>query len=118
MSDKIYPWDSMKDFKSIDCVCCGVKITKLDNSEVKDLSKYDPTIEMWKSGYVTKLSIGYGSSHDGDIFFLGICDKCIGENSLNGRLIFFRNYSHWDEERHKKFEKIQLRKSKLDDLLD
>lgn len=106
----------MKDFKSIDCVCCGFAIRRLYNYEI-DLGEHDPTKEMWKSGFVSELSIGYGSNHDGDIFFLGLCDNCIEEKSLNGTLIFKRNYTHWDPERIEKFEKIQSRKSKLDDLL-
>jgi hypothetical protein len=108
----------MKNFKSIDCVCCGFNIRKLYDSEVKDLDKYDPTIEMWKSGFVSELSIGYGSCHDGDVFFMGICDGCIEKKSLDGTLIFSRNYSHWDPERISKFEKIQSRKSKIDDILN
>jgi len=90
----------MKRFYSIPCVICGDYIHS--SREVDDNSDNDkhfpaetllrPTTNWWNGGEVMKLSIGFGSIHDGSILFVGICDKCIDEKASNGSIF----YSHDD----------------------
>ena len=77
------------------CICCEKnKITPLDfydesvkreeellwQKEVRD----DGTIrtidnQMVEGGIIQLIDAGYGSTHDGERFILGICDSCIKE---------------------------------------
>lgn len=44
------------------------------------------------NGIINTISAGYGSSHDGDTFIIGICDECIRENVDKGILLYKGNY--------------------------
>ena len=57
---------------SHNCICCGKKIKKLDG-----LPKDSDWEGMWYGGIVQRISAGYGSLLDGDMYILAICDDCV-----------------------------------------
>lgn len=62
---------------SYNCVCCDKPIKKLDG-----LPNGKDWEGMFDGGIVEKISAGYGSDLDGDIYILAICDNCIKEKKL------------------------------------
>ena len=68
--------------ESIKCICCGFEI-KAIMSEFND----KPEEGMWDGGTVEKVYMPYGSSLDGDIFYVGICDTCITKKVEEGIII-------------------------------
>jgi len=54
------------------CICCGKEIKKLDG-----LPKDKDWEGMWNGGIVGRISAGYGSLLDGDMYVLAICDDCV-----------------------------------------
>lgn len=68
----------MENFKintDIKCICCEKEIKSLD----EDFKNEVPWEGMYNSAVVDKVSAGYGSSYDMDIFRIAICDKCVEE---------------------------------------
>jgi hypothetical protein len=57
---------------SYSCICCGKEIKKLDG-----LPKDKDWEGMWDGGIVERISAGYGSLLDGDMYVLAICDDCV-----------------------------------------
>lgn len=123
----------LEKFTFINCVCCGTKIelvglNQYDTNEeffidhTKSNVKYDPVSQMWKGGVVERIVSGYGSGHDGSIFYIGICDICIDVNIENARLRYAGDYmtqmNFYTESELQNFEKIRNRKTNLDDLLN
>lgn len=47
---------------------------------------------MWDDAIVEKMAAGYGSSHDGDMFLVGICDECMKNKMNSGNTILVGNY--------------------------
>jgi hypothetical protein len=113
-------------FESINCICCGKEITLFDldiddyiNND-KKLDQSDPSSFMWNGGVVEKMSAGFGSINDGDVFYIGICDNCIKDNYKNGRLIYKKNYmgfKRFTKDELKEFEKLKRRESNLNKLI-
>lgn len=62
---------------SYSCVCCDVAIKKIDG-----LTKDKDYEGMWNGGIVEKISAGYGSLLDGNMYVLAICDKCVKSKKL------------------------------------
>ena len=62
---------------SHNCVCCGFTIKKLDG-----LHNDKEWEGMWHGGIVEKISAGYGSILDGDMYVLAICDNCVKSKKL------------------------------------
>ena len=61
---------------------------------------------------------GYGSNHDCDSFYIGICDKCAQTGLESGRLIYHTNYmGGGDPPELKKWDSIRNRNKNLDDLV-
>jgi hypothetical protein len=54
------------------CIGCGKEIKKLDG-----LPKDKDWEGMWDGGIVERISAGYGSLLDGDMYILAICDDCV-----------------------------------------
>lgn len=69
------------------CIRCD-KIIKQINSPI------DNKLEncMWNGGIVNKILAGYGSSLDGDIYILGICDDCLKRLHEMKKITFYKNY--------------------------
>jgi len=87
------------------CVCCGSKIPPLrdeDKAKEFDIIFGDkPDNIMWDNGTVGKISSGYGSTHDGDMLVIGICDTCLSEKIEDGSVALIGDYmihKHINEE--------------------
>ena len=58
--------------KSKFCMICGKEIKNFDTS-----SKTKPEQGMWEGGIVDKISANYGSTLDGNMYIIAICDSCM-----------------------------------------
>jgi methyl coenzyme M reductase subunit C-like uncharacterized protein (methanogenesis marker protein 7) len=76
--------DLTKLVKSKKCICCDREITILMPEVNINPLKQDEG--MWKDGVVTKLSCGFGSSHDMSQFYFGVCDDCITQKARSFHL--------------------------------
>ena len=48
---------------------------------------------MWLDGIVDRIAAPYGSDFDGDMYIVGICDKCIkADKKTNKRLVYIGDY--------------------------
>lgn len=45
---------------------------------------------MWEDGVVEKITAGYGSCHDMDSYYIGICDECIENLKQKGLIKNFK----------------------------
>jgi len=61
----------------VTCWVCGTELKPLDGDPLEG-HEYD----MVNGGVVGQISAGYGSIHDGGIFQVGICDRCIEEKKV------------------------------------
>ena len=60
------------------CICCKKEI-----KEIHEASEHVKEWEgMWSGGIVERISAGYGSRLDGNMYLLAICDDCIIEKKL------------------------------------
>lgn len=125
--------DDLKKFTYVNCICCGYKIELLDLKSFTDFKEYfdhyktqtqgyNPDSQMWKGGIVHKISAGYGSDHDTDMFYIGVCDECTTTNIENGRLRYGGNYmsgqSVLTDKELSDLEQKRNRENNLNDLLD
>lgn len=96
------------------CICCGKEISLLVQSPNDDIH-CDPESVHWNNGVVQKISAGYGSSLDGDVYLIAICDKCLEQKNKEGSAIFIYDYmsNHNIEERRKEKNKVLHRRNKL-----
>jgi len=81
-----------QDFKKINgihrpCICCNVKIKPIHPEMIRF-----PQSGMYHGGIVDKISAGYGSDKDGDMYIIAICDKCIGKLKSKNKLEYAGNY--------------------------
>lgn len=58
----------------LQCICCGEDVKKLYPDE--DTPEARPN-QMWEDGIVDNVSAGYGSSVDGNMYLIAVCDDCI-----------------------------------------
>lgn len=114
----------MSNFNYINCICCGKKINLLYDfleEEILNRPDWNPNSQMWDGGSVQEISAGYGSSLDGDLFYLGICDECTKDGYKNGRLRYVGDYIHhickFSEEELKKQDEMRNREKNLNDLI-
>ena len=73
---------------SYPCIFCGKAIVKLDG--VPSCKEWEG---MWSDGIVEKISAGYGSILDGNMYILAICDECVKSKQLK----YVGNYMFPDE---------------------
>ena len=71
------------------CMCCDTTLKYCDGFPEND----------WVSaaidgGTVFRFSVGYGSTHDGDIYYAALCDKCIDKKK--NKLEYVGNYIFGD----------------------
>lgn len=85
---------------SFKCICCGKEIKKLDG-----LENDKPWEGMWDDGIVERISAGYGSLLDGDMYVLAICDKCVDQKAEEGTLMWVGNYMFPSEATRTKLKK-------------
>ena len=94
----MFVMENLSKFTFINCICCGKKIELLNKiqgvSDDKIFSdpNWNANSQMWNDGVVEEMSAPYGSCHDGDTFYLAICDKCVDEGYRNGRLRYKCDY--------------------------
>lgn len=69
------------------CICCDKEINKLDG--MPNDKEWEG---MWNDGIVEKISAGYGSTLDGDMYVLAICDDCVRKKHNEGKLLYVGNY--------------------------
>ena len=70
-----------------ECICCDNKITKIDG-----LKHDDDYTGMYGDGLIQKIEAGFGSIHDGDMFYLALCDDCIKSKQKQNKLKYIGNY--------------------------
>lgn len=96
-------------FNIIECISCGYLIQKTKNGD-------------FSNGDANEFHVGYGSVHDGSVFIIGICDKCISDKCNKGSIYYIRdNFGHeymmkeftdkWDNAR-----RMKLRDNNIDSL--
>ena len=69
------------------CVCCSKEIKKLDG--MPNDKEWEG---MWDDGIVQKISAGFGSTLDGDMYVIAICDDCAKKKIEEGALLYVGNY--------------------------
>lgn len=74
--------------KSLKCICCGFEIKSIE----EPFPNENLWEGMWHGGIVERISAGYGSQLDGEMYILAICDNCIKEKKENGLLKYIGNY--------------------------
>ncbi len=119
MSKKKQP-KKIKPFDYINCIRCDYKIEMLDMSRDRiHKDNFDPAKEMWNNGMIEEISAGYGSGHDGDIYYIGICDECITKKFYDGTLRYKGSYmgAEISDEAIKKADTARNRRNNLNDLI-
>jgi hypothetical protein len=74
------------------CICCNKEIPKLDG--MPNDKEWEG---MWRDGVVEKVSAGYGSLLDGNMYVIAICDSCLKEKHENGVIRYVGNYMYSDD---------------------
>lgn len=91
------------------CICCNNKVNLLEDIEdgkthedvIYESKEYNhggkKTIthagsRMWDDGLVDRVSAGYGSCHDGSLFIIAICDKCLTDKKECGVIAYVGDY--------------------------
>ena len=114
------------------CICSGSHIKCIES--IADLNQEDAVFKqdkrsdsyteraenrMWLDGIVKNASAGYGSSHDGDMFVIAVCDKCITIKKEDGTIAYTGNYMGFDSEitQLDEYRKIWRRANNLDELI-
>jgi hypothetical protein len=59
-------------------ITCGICSKKLERLIER---KTPPWEGMWSGGTVVKFQLGYGSSLDGDNYYIAMCDDCIEDRA-------------------------------------
>lgn len=72
----------------INCIRCGAEIETIHEHD--DNSK--PEQEMWGGGVVDVIAANYGSKHDGEMYLIAVCDNCIDNCLLSGKIKWRGNY--------------------------
>ena len=62
--------------KTVSCLICDKIISFLFDEE-EDIDKAN-----FNGAVVGKISAGFGSTHDGDVYVVGICDECIDKKKI------------------------------------
>lgn len=73
--------------KNRPCICCNKEIKPIHPNHIRF-----PESGMYDGGIVDKISAGYGSNHDTDMFIIAICDTCITELRENNKITYAGNY--------------------------
>jgi hypothetical protein len=113
------------------CICCEKnKIEPLDFYKVHKLEEEllwqkevsdDGTIrtidnQMVNGGIIQLIDAGYGSTHDGERFILGICDDCISKKLESATLLYYENSFDLAIDDIEKSKQRYRRRKNLDEL--
>lgn len=73
--------------KSRPCICCNkkIKLTYPSHNNHPESASYD-------GGVVSKISAGYGSTHDTNMYIIALCDQCIDKLKKENKIYFAGNY--------------------------
>jgi hypothetical protein len=80
-----------KNLKSYKCICCGFEIKPVQ-PELFDKMNSEINHWMWDGGVVTRINMPYGSSLDGDSYFIAICDNCVEKLHKEGKALYIEDY--------------------------
>lgn len=69
------------------CICCDTKIKPIDPEYIRR-----PESGMYHDGIVDKVSGGYGSKHDTEMYIIAICDPCLDRLKAEKKLLYAGNY--------------------------
>jgi hypothetical protein len=67
-----------KHIKPITCICCKQTEIKPE-SGAQSPNPLKQEDGKWVNGGVAVIHFGYGSDHDDENYYVGICDKCVTE---------------------------------------
>lgn len=67
------------------CLCCGQGIKAIEPKNNKLVST-EPEHDMWENGIVGRITGGYGSTKDGNVYIVSICDRCLDKKEYADRL--------------------------------
>lgn len=113
--------EDRKDVDELPCICCH-KPVRVSEKIVFEKEEYDPERQMWEDGTFQKLSCGYASRFDGDMYYMGICDNCIEENVKKGILFYAGDYMFTEtnllEHPNDAYSKARKREQKINKLID
>ena len=76
------------------CIVCGAKIEEI---EMTDTPIENPSEGCWNNGIVERTYAGYGSSLDGNIYDIGICDACLERKEKEGVIKYQGNAFGFDK---------------------
>lgn len=83
---------TVNDVSPMKCICCSKQIYKMGDEDDESFNKSTPESSMWNDCVVEKISSGYGSSYDGSVFLIGICDECIGKKLKDQSIVYLYDY--------------------------
>lgn len=84
--NKKHPYTT-KDVSPMHCIICDKDIKHLPMSD-----KDAPEHSMWDDAIVSDISAGYGSTLDGDVYLIAICDDCLKKKRYEGRVVYLYDY--------------------------
>ena len=70
--------DERLTFNSIECISCGSLVQKTKDGHCLD-------------GDINEFHVGYGSVHDGSVFMVGICDRCLYDKCSKGSIYYIKD---------------------------
>lgn len=75
------------------CICCGTTIKPLyEDKPEQELIFSENIHSIWDGGIVSKISAGFGSSNDGEVYVIGVCDECINKKVNSGVVAHVGDY--------------------------
>ena len=104
------------------CICCDKKISLLHSDKLEEDILFDMRVSSvcWSDGIVDKISSGYGSSLDGNVYIIGVCDECIKIKTNDGTVALVNQYmiptTYWEDMKNI-YKTIWRRSNNLDNLI-
>jgi hypothetical protein len=75
---------------SLPCICCGKELRQSLNEEKISVRSID--VNPFNDGMAGRISCGYGSNKDCNVYMIAVCDECIDKKIDEKRLVFSYNY--------------------------
>lgn len=77
--------------ESLPCICCGEELKPATGSENEGITVNTVDRHGFGDGMATRISCGYGSKLDCNVYMIALCDNCAKQKQEEGRLIFVYN---------------------------
>lgn len=75
--------------RRVNCIVCKSKLRpSMDAELTEQTADFTPLLD----GAVARISCGYGSALDGNIYIIAVCDTCLKEAAKTTRLVYTGNY--------------------------